>query len=122
MNYPPPTTVKELRQFLGMYNFYRRFVPNAAKFQSSLHDILAGPKTKGTQSITMTPEQQEAFNSCKTSISEAVMLAHPGPAAQLAMFTDASDTFMGAALHQKCEDNWKPLGLFTTPLFCRKEV
>nr|XP_021204760.2 uncharacterized protein LOC101740309 isoform X1 [Bombyx mori] len=116
MNYPPPTTVKELRRFLGMYNFYRRFVPNAAKFQSPLNDILAGPKTKGTQSITMTPEQQEAFNSCKKSLSEAVMLAHPGPAAQLAIFTDASDTSMGAALHQKCKDSWKPLGFFSRRL------
>ncbi|XP_075585803.1 uncharacterized protein LOC124494402 isoform X2 [Dermatophagoides farinae] len=39
INYPVPSTVKSLKRFLGMVNFYRRFIPNAAKFMVSLYDM-----------------------------------------------------------------------------------
>ena len=38
-NYPVPSSVKSSKRFLGMVNFYRRFIPNAAKFMASLHDL-----------------------------------------------------------------------------------
>ena len=39
-----PVSVKELRLFLDMLNFYRRFIPQAANIQAPLHAALAGPK------------------------------------------------------------------------------
>ncbi|GFY64765.1 uncharacterized protein TNIN_383331 [Trichonephila inaurata madagascariensis] len=41
-NFPVPKTARDLRRFLGMVNFYRRFFPSAAKYQSSLNDALSG--------------------------------------------------------------------------------
>jgi hypothetical protein len=39
---PPPKTASQLRRFLGMLNFYRRFLPHAAVTQALLHDVLSG--------------------------------------------------------------------------------
>jgi len=43
---PLPLTIRKLRRFLGMLNFYRRFLPDAAATQAPLHALLAGPRTK----------------------------------------------------------------------------
>ncbi|KAL0818761.1 hypothetical protein ABMA28_008088 [Loxostege sticticalis] len=59
--FPQPKTVKELRRFLGMVNFYRRFVPNAAILQAPLNELLSGPKVKGSQPINMTPEHAKVL-------------------------------------------------------------
>jgi len=46
---------------------------------------------------------------CKASLSRATLLAHLHPSASLALFTDASDTAIGAALQQRVCDAWQPL-------------
>lgn len=111
-----PKTVKELRRFLGMLNFYRRFIPNAAHIQGPLNQMLAGPKVKGSSPVNFTPEQLEAFNSCKRSLSEATLLAHPDSSAELAITTDASDVGIGAVLQQRKNGNWQPLAFYSHKL------
>ncbi|GBO98535.1 hypothetical protein EVAR_1038_1 [Eumeta japonica] len=54
--YPPPKTIKELRRFLGIINFSRRFIPAAAEYQASLNSLLAGAKAKCLQPIQLTPK------------------------------------------------------------------
>jgi hypothetical protein len=44
----PPKTVGQLRRFLGMLNFYHRFLPHAAALQAPLYDILSGLKVKNS--------------------------------------------------------------------------
>ena len=44
---PAPKTVRQLRRFLRLLNFYRRFLPHAATTQAPIHDVLAGPRVKG---------------------------------------------------------------------------
>lgn len=115
-DYAIPKTVKELRRFLGMINFYRRFVPNAAHLQAPLHSILSGPKVKGSHPVNMTSELLQAFEDCKSSLSKATLLAHPDPTAQLAIFTDASETSIGAVLQQLVGDTWRPLAFYSHKL------
>lgn len=115
-DFPEPKTVKELRRFLGMLNFYRRFIPNAASKQAPLNSLLAGPKVKGSHPVTMTPELLEAFNSCKQSLTEATLLVHPDPCAELNILTDASDTAIGAVLQQRSKGKWQPLAFFSKKL------
>jgi cleavage and polyadenylation specificity factor subunit 1 len=113
---PPPKTIAQLRRFLGMLNFYRRFIPHAASSQVPLHNILSGPKTKGSTPVPWTDSLLQSFNDCKTSLSQATLLAHPDTSAPLALVTDASTTAMGAVLQQHVKDVWQPLAFFSHKL------
>jgi cleavage and polyadenylation specificity factor subunit 1 len=97
----PPKTASQLRRILGMLNFSRRFLPQAAATQAPLHDFLSGPRIKGSHPIASTPELHKAFEACKASLSRATLLAHSEPTAQLALVTDASTCAMGAVLQQQ---------------------
>jgi cleavage and polyadenylation specificity factor subunit 1 len=66
---PPPTTASQFRRFLGMLNFYSRFLPHAADTQAPLYAALSGPRVKGSHPITWTPELLEAFEECKASVT-----------------------------------------------------
>jgi len=50
-NFQRPDTVKGLRRFLGMVNFYRRFIPNAAQHQLLLDNFLCGNKKDGNKKV-----------------------------------------------------------------------
>jgi hypothetical protein len=99
-----------------MLNFYRRFLPQAAGTQAPLHDVLSGPRVKGSHPIAWTPELHKAFDGCKASLSRATLLAHPEPTAQLALVTDASISAMGAVLKQRVDNTWQPLAFFSKKL------
>lgn len=115
MDFPKPTTAKDLRRFLGMLNFYRRFLPNAATQHSPLNDLLTD-NVKGNTPIKWTPEGDDAFRICKESLSKAVLLSYPAPNTPLAIMCDASDRAVGAVLQQKVENRWQPLSFFSKKL------
>jgi hypothetical protein len=96
----PPNTISQLRRFLGVFNFYRRILPQAVATQAPLCDVLSGPRAKGSHPIAWMPEHHKTFEECKDSLSRATLLAHPESAAQLALVTDDSTTAMGAVLQQ----------------------
>ena len=101
---PEPTTIRELRHALGLINFQRRFVKNAAKILFLLTKYLQG-KVKNDDKITLTPEAKQAFLEIKTALAQAAGLAHPREDATLRLYTDASTVAMGAILAQKLPDN-----------------
>jgi hypothetical protein len=105
---PLPKTASQLRRFLGILNFYRRFLSHAAATQALLHDVLSGSRVKGSHPITWTLELHKAFDECKASLSPATLLAHPDPSAPLALVTDASTSAMGAVL-QRVDNTWQRL-------------
>ena len=53
------------------------------------------------------------FEDWKDSLSRTPLLAHPVPSAMLALFTDASNTAVGAALQQRVGDAWQPLPFYS---------
>ncbi|GBO46645.1 hypothetical protein AVEN_70816-1 [Araneus ventricosus] len=108
-DFPEPSTVKELRRFLALINFYRRFVPNAARTQAVLNAYLKGAKKNDKTPITWTNEAKNAFEKCKHDLAEATVLYHPSVNATLAIVVDASDNAGGAALNNR-------LPLFGNPL------
>ena len=102
--YPTPKTISQLRRFLGMLNFYRHLLPYAPTIQDPLHDVLSGPKAKGSHPVTWNDALVAAFNECKVSLSRAALLAHPHPTALLAVVTDASTTAIDAVLQTRVQD------------------
>ena len=115
-NFPKPETVKDLRCFLGMINFYRRFVPNAASIQAPLHQFLRNSRKNDRTPISWTEETENAFAECKNNLLNATLLAHPSESAALRLTTDASDAAIGGVLEQEYEGSWKPLGFFSKKL------
>ncbi|CAK9799789.1 Transposon Ty3-G Gag-Pol polyprotein [Anthophora quadrimaculata] len=115
LEYSLPRTTKELKRFLGIINFYRRFLPDAGKIQIQLNKLAAGNKNNNRQ-IKWTTATEENFKTCKEQIAKAVLLHYPKPNAKLALKTDASDTAIGAVLEQNNNGIWEPLGFFSRKL------
>ncbi|GBP51089.1 Transposon Tf2-6 polyprotein [Eumeta japonica] len=114
-NLPIPKTLKELRRFLGMINFYRHFIPDAARIQAPLNTLLTG-SIKNSHPINIIGEALKAFNTCKDSLCHASLLAHPDCDVKLSLVTDASDTSLGAVLQQYKDKAWEPLAFYSHKL------
>lgn len=113
--FPVPQTVKLLRRFLGMVNFYRRFLPNAAQIQAPLNALLAG-SVKASHPVNLSGDTLKAFEDCKDSLCKATLLSHPDAQAKLGVVTDASDVAIGAVLQQFKNGTWQPLAFFSRKL------
>ena len=105
-----PTTIKGLQQFVGMLNFYHRFVPNAPRIMRPIYDALAGkPMT-----LKWSDELDEAFTTAKEALAQATMLVHPHADKPTALTVDASGTAVGAVLEQNSDgSDWKPVAFFS---------
>lgn len=112
-NFPKPTVAKDLKKFLAMINFYRRFIPNAIKAQAPLNSMIPGNIKNDKTPLIWTDELTASFEECKKQLEEATMLAHPSPNAQLSLWVDASDNAAGAVLHQVVGKDFQPLGFFS---------
>ena len=82
--FPEPATVKDMQVFLGMVNFYRRFVPNAACILLPLTDCLRGGLPPSSV-LSWSPEMSRAFQEAKAALPKATWLQHLDPAAQIAL-------------------------------------
>ena len=103
--------------FLGMVNFYRPFIPNAAHTLLPLTDCLKGSKPASSP-VTWSPAMSRAFTEAKTALISSTWLQHPDPSAKLALHVDASGSHVGAVLQQWVADSreWAPLGFFSKKL------
>ena len=109
-----PSKVKELQKFLGIINFYHRFIPNASSIMQPLYRMIA--KLKPNDKIQFNSEENDAFQNAKNALQTAATLAHPLPNAKLQLSVDASDTAVGAVLQQRIGRNLQPLGFFSRRL------
>ena len=113
--FPLPSTQRKLREFLGLVNFYHRFIPNGATLLQPLHALL-----KRTKRPSDKPEWNEdtiaAFNNVKHALANASLLVHPTPDASTSVMTDASDVAVGAVLQQYINGQWCPLAFFSRAL------
>lgn len=116
INFEQPKTVDQLKRFLGMLNYYRRFLPHAAETQVPLLDCTKGSKRKDKSLIDWTPIRLEAFQKCKTDLANAALLSHPSANAKLSLMVDASDTAIGGVVNQLIGKHWEPLAFFSKRL------
>lgn len=119
-DYPMPDTVGKLKRFLGMINFYNRFIPEIGWIQKPLGVYLSKPKKENNVKIILTTEQQEAVQKLKDSLAGATTLAHPQPDAILKLYVDASKGGVGGALHQYYDGKEEPL-YFVSRAFTKAE-
>jgi hypothetical protein len=115
-NFPQPPTVKHLQAFLGLFNFYRRFIPAAAKIVQPLTRALRGGP-KGSTPLVWLAAMRDTFSAARQALSSLAVLVHPAPGAELSLVTDASATHVGAAIQQRRPGQaWRPLGFFSAQL------
>ena len=94
--WPTPSDAKELRQFLGLASYYRRFVRGFARMASPLHSL--SEKSKGW---AWSDECEQAFNSLKHYLSSAPVLMLPNFNHDFILDVDASGNGLGAILSQE---------------------
>ncbi|UYV60514.1 hypothetical protein LAZ67_1001391, partial [Cordylochernes scorpioides] len=116
LEYKKPKTVHELRIFLGMLNFYRTFLNNAAETQAMLHEYLRGAKKKDRSEIKWTEEAVVQFEQCKQALANTALLAYPDTELPISLCTDASDRAVGSVLQQLDNNTWKPIEIFSKKL------
>lgn len=97
--WPKPTKVKEVQAFLGLANFYRRFVKDFSSIVKPLTTL-----TKKDHPWTWGNKEQLAFDTLKQKMSEKPVLIHPDPEKPYFLETDASGVAMGAVLSQRDKD------------------
>jgi hypothetical protein len=66
----PPSTVRELQVYLGLINFYRRFIPGVASVLLPLTDALKGDRP-ASERLQWSPEMEAAFQGSKSALAEA---------------------------------------------------
>lgn len=124
-DFPKPLNLTQLRRFLGMFNFYRCFIPKAAHILAPLIQFLEGHKNKKktrstvrqtTEQLQWTDAADEAFRLAKNAIAQAALLRHPIPGASLSIWVDASDVAIGGTLMQLYKNQWEPIAFFSMKL------
>lgn len=91
-----PRNLKETRSFLGMAQFYRKFIPNFSKIALPLTDL-----TKKERTFQWTDKEEESFQKLKDALTTAPVLRVPDPSKPYMIKTDASDRAYGSVLMQE---------------------
>ncbi|KAL1446948.1 hypothetical protein WDU94_003629 [Cyamophila willieti] len=111
-----PNTIRQLRQFLGLVNFYRRSLPKSANTQQVLFDLTKDSRKNDKRKIQWSDEARAAFEKLKSQLADATLLYHPSSKFKLVLSVDASDYAIGAALQQVNKSNLEPLAFFSKKL------
>lgn len=101
---PVPTCVREVRSFVGMCSYYRRFIPNFSQIAEPIIDL-----TRKYAHFKWSETHQKAFEFIKDSLTAVPLLVYPNSNNPYTLYTDASDTCIGACLTQICDDDEKPI-------------
>ena len=104
LEWPTTKTVRGVRSFLGLANFYRRFIKDYAQVARRLNDL-----TKKNQPFEWKDSQQTAFDMLKQQFTTAPILTFPDIDKQFCLETDASDFATGAVLSILKDDKWHPV-------------
>ena len=99
-----PTNVQEVRQFIGLAQHYRRFIPLFASIAAPITDLTKGTGTK-RRPVTWTPECEKAFIQIKQLLTSSPVLLMPDMNKPYRIETDSSDYGIGAVLLQPADES-----------------
>lgn len=112
VNTPEPKNKLELQAFLGLYNFYERFVPHKATLLEPLHRLL-----ETAQTWKWTKSEQDAFDKAKRLITFDLTLVHYDLAKPLTLTCDSSEYGVGAVLsHDMGDGEDRPIAMASRTL------
>ncbi|GJT00486.1 putative reverse transcriptase domain-containing protein [Tanacetum coccineum] len=103
-NWASPTTPSEIRQFLGLAGYYRRFIKGFSKIAKPMTEL-----TQKNQKFDWGEEQEEAFQLLKQKLCAAPILALPEGSEDFVVYCDTSIKGLGALLSDyDCEIRYHP--------------
>ena len=91
-----PSSVKDVRAFLGLTGYYRRFIQDYARVAAPIIEL-----TKKGQAFLWQEAQEQAFRELKEKLISASILGYPRPGGKFILDTDASQCAIGAVLSQE---------------------
>jgi hypothetical protein len=95
MNWKPPTTVRQIRSFLGLAGYYRRFIPDFSRIAKPMTELLKkGVKYEWRQKC------EDAFHTLRQHLTTAPVLAQPDNTKPFEVYCDAFGTGLGCVLMQ----------------------
>lgn len=104
LEFPIPKTTTEIKSFLGLVGYYRRFIKDFAKITQPLTSCL-----KKRNKIIIDQKYVDAFNKCKELLTHAPLLQYPDFNEKFILTTDASNVALGAVLSQGKIGSDKPI-------------
>ena len=128
MEWPVPTSYREIQVFLGFANFYRVFIHRYSAIVAPITDLLVGMKAgrkKGP--FLWTPAADHAFRTLQECFTKAPMLVHFDPERQSRVETDASGKAIGGVLTQAYETpkgrtKWYPVAFYSRKMSKAEQV
>lgn len=96
-----PQTVRQVQAFLGFVGYYRRFIKDYTKIARPLNALLVGngcPRGRGSPPVAWSPECDAAFQRFKRELLQAPFLAYADFSQPFVLYTDASNSGLGAVL------------------------
>ena len=123
VNSVKPEKQRALRRYLGMVNYYHRFIPHCAAKLTPLNNLLTAANEGHTRlspksnfDLKGDKNAESAFSESKQILANATLLVHPDSTAQINITCDASDVAVGGVLQQFLNGMWQPLSFFSKKL------
>ncbi len=109
--WPQPKTVKHVRSFLGLANYYRRYVHGFANMAAALNEL-----TKKNVPFIWSNAQARAFDALKAALTTSPVLKNPEFGKPFTITTDASEFAVGAVLSQATPEGERPVAFLSQTL------
>jgi len=117
--FPVPQTKKQVRAFLGLAGYYRRFIPNFSSIAVPLTNLT---KKSNSSKISWSQQCTLAFEKLKDALCSVPVLRSPNFELPFILQTDASDCGIGGVLSQCDENNEEhPVAYFSRKLLPREQ-
>ena len=111
-NAPRPTNIKQVEAYLGLLQFYHKFLPNLATITEPLNEL-----RRKNVPFVWSSRQETAFKKTKEAIEQSDILVHYDPEKQVILQCDASEYGSGAVLQHVMEDGTRRPIAFTSKTF-----
>jgi len=112
LSWPEPRNVKDVRKFLGLANYYRRFIKDFAQVARPMNVLM-----RKDVKWRWEGEEQAAFDELKKAFITRLVLAAPDLDKEFRVEADASNYATGGVLSMKCSNNlWRPVAFISKSL------